>query len=150
MAVPYSFTNGLKSMISLRHLYKSFNEHQVLKDINLNIAQGEIFGIIGGSCAGKSTLLRCINLLEKPQRGEVWVNGQNLMALKPKDLRIARQKIGMIFQNYQLLSQQTVLENIALPMKIQGKSAQEIQLMQEQLQKEYESMLKAHQDEVTA
>jgi D-methionine transport system ATP-binding protein len=126
MAVSYSFTNGLKSMISLRHLYKSFNEHQVLKDISLNIAQGEIFGIIGGSGAGKSTLLRCINLLERPTQGEVWVNGQNLMALNPKELRQARQKIGMIFQNYQLLSQQTVLENIALPMKIQGKSQEEI------------------------
>jgi D-methionine transport system ATP-binding protein len=116
-----------KFMISLRHLHKSFNQHPVLKDISLNITQGEIFGIIGGSGAGKSTLLRCINLLERPNSGEVWVNGQDLMQLRPKALRLARQKIGMIFQNYQLLNQQTVFDNIALPMKIQGQDSRTIE-----------------------
>jgi D-methionine transport system ATP-binding protein len=125
MAVMYIFYGRL-FMISLRHLQKSFDKHQVLKDISLDIAQGEIIGIIGGSGAGKSTLLRCINLLERPNEGEVWINGQNLMQLNPKDLRIARQQIGMIFQNYQLLNQQTVFENIALPMKIQGHTAEAI------------------------
>jgi D-methionine transport system ATP-binding protein len=107
-------------MISLRHINKFFQHHQVLNDISLEINQGEIFGIIGGSGAGKSTLLRCINLLERPNSGEVWVNGHNLMELSAEELRKERQKIGMIFQNYQLLSQQTVYENVALPLKIMG------------------------------
>lgn len=114
-------------MISLRHLHKSFFHHIVLKDISLDIHQGEIFGILGGSGAGKSTLLRCMNLLERPNAGEVWVNGQNLMQLTSPSLRQARQKMGMIFQHYHLLCQQTVSENIALPMKIQGKTHREIQ-----------------------
>lgn len=114
-------------MISLRHIHKSFHGHPVLKDISLDIHQGEIFGILGGSGAGKSTLLRCINLLERPDSGEVWVNGQNLMQLKTAALRLARQKIGMIFQHYHLLHQQTVFDNIALPMKIQGHGHHDIQ-----------------------
>lgn len=114
-------------MIKLRHLQKSFHSNLVLKDINLEIHSGEIIGIIGGSGAGKSTLLRCINLLERPDEGEVWVNSQNLLTLSPHDLRLARQKIGMIFQNYHLLEQQTVFENVALPMKVQGHTAENIE-----------------------
>lgn len=114
-------------MIKLRHLFKSFHNTPILKDIHLDIHEGEIFGIIGGSGAGKSTLLRCINLLERPEQGEVWVNDQNLLDLSPKDLSQARQKIGMIFQNYHLLEQQTVVDNIALPMKIQGHTAEDIE-----------------------
>jgi D-methionine transport system ATP-binding protein len=113
-------------MISLRHIHKFFNQHLVLNNINLDIAEGEIFGIIGGSGAGKSTLLRCINLLERPDQGKVYINNQNLMNLSPKQLRVIRQDIGMIFQHYHLLSQQTVKDNIAMPMKIQGHSSQEI------------------------
>ena len=114
-------------MISLRHIYKSFHQQQlILKNINLEIFEGEIFGIIGGSGAGKSTLLRCINLLERPDKGEVYVNNQNLMDLNRQELRHARQRIGMIFQHYHLLNQQTVLENIALPMHIQHYSQQKI------------------------
>jgi D-methionine transport system ATP-binding protein len=113
-------------MISLRHIHKSFHQHLVLNNINLDIAEGEIFGIIGGSGAGKSTLLRCINLLERPDKGEVYINNQNLMTLTPKQLRMIRQDIGMIFQNYHLLSQQTVKNNIAIPMRIQGHSSKEI------------------------
>lgn len=114
-------------MISLRHVQKFFNQQQVLQDINLEIFDGEILGIIGGSGAGKSTLLRCINLLERPEQGEVFLDQQNLMLLGTKELEKVRQKIGMIFQNYQLLNQQTVIENIALPMKIQKKSADDIE-----------------------
>lgn len=107
-------------MIKLQHLYKSFHNTPILKDINLDIQSGEILGIIGGSGAGKSTLLRCINLLERPDQGEIWINSQNVLQLTPHDLRLARQKIGMIFQHYHLLEQQSVFENVALPMKIQG------------------------------
>ena len=107
-------------MIRLRHINKCFEHHQVLDDISLDIHQAEIFGIIGGSGAGKSTLLRCINVLERPDSGEVWVNGKNLMQISAHQLRLERREIGMIFQNYQLLSQQTVYENIALPLKVMG------------------------------
>lgn len=110
-------------MISLCHINKQFHHHQVLDDISLDIQQGEIFGIIGGSGAGKSTLLRCINLLERPDSGEVWVNGTNLMRLSAKALRLERRQIGMIFQNYQLLNQKTVYENVAIPLKIMGISS---------------------------
>lgn len=114
-------------MISLRHLHKIFQQHQVLKDVSLDITKGEIFGIIGGSGAGKSTLLRCINLLERPEQGEVWIDGQNLLTLSVPELNAVRQKIGMIFQNYHLLQQQNVFDNVALPLKLQGKPLAEIE-----------------------
>lgn len=107
-------------MIELSGLTKSFNGHNALHEVNLFVQEGEIFGIIGKSGAGKSTLLRCINLLERPDAGEVLVDSENLMRLPAKDLREARHKIGMIFQQFNLLSAKTVYENIALPMRIQG------------------------------
>ena len=114
-------------MISLRHVHKFFNQQPVLQDINLEIFDGEILGIIGGSGAGKSTLLRCINLLERPEQGDIYIDQQNLMQLSPQELAKVRQKVGMIFQNYHLLNQQTVMENIAIPMKIQKKSSDDIE-----------------------
>jgi D-methionine transport system ATP-binding protein len=114
-------------MISLRHIHKTFNQHLVLKDINLDIRDGEILGIIGGSGAGKSTLLRCINLLERPDQGEICIDEQNILQLDGSQLSKMRQKIGMIFQHYHLLNQLTVLENIALPMKIQKQAPEFIQ-----------------------
>ena len=113
-------------MISLGHINKCFGPHHVLNNVSLDIQQGEIFGIIGGSGAGKSTLLRCINLLERPDSGEVWINGNNLMHLSAQELRLERRQIGMIFQNYQLLNQQTVYDNVALPLKIMGLDHQAI------------------------
>jgi len=113
-------------MISLRNIQKTFDNNPVLNNISLEIYQGEILGIIGGSGAGKSTLLRCINLLEKPDSGEIWVHGQNLMRLNAHDLRIARRNIGMVFQNYHLLSQKNILENITIPMRVQGFSDSEM------------------------
>ncbi len=86
-------------------------------NVNLTINDGEIFGIVGYSGAGKSSLLRCINLLEQPTDGEILVDGQNLMTLSGKELRQARLKIGMIFQHFHLIDQKTVGENIEFSLK---------------------------------
>lgn len=88
-----------------------------LHDINLDIHTGEIFGIVGQSGAGKSTLIRCVNLLERPTQGQVWVNEQELTSLGPAALRCVRRQIGMIFQQFNLLTAKTIYENIALPLK---------------------------------
>lgn len=107
-------------MIELCGVTKSFSGKPALQDINLFIQEGEIFGIIGKSGAGKSTLLRCINLLERPDHGDVLIDGQNLMTLSRKELALARHKIAMIFQHFNLLNSKNVYDNIALPMRIQG------------------------------
>ncbi|CEG57375.1 methionine ABC transporter ATP-binding protein [Legionella fallonii] len=107
-------------MIELNGLTKSFSGKAAVKNVNLFIQEGEIFGIIGKSGAGKSTLLRCINLLERPDEGEVIVDGQDLIQLSRKDLSLARHKIAMIFQHFNLLNSKSVYDNIALPMRIQG------------------------------
>lgn len=120
-------------MIELCGVNKSFSGQKALHDINLFIQEGEIFGIIGKSGAGKSTLLRCINFLERPDSGDVIVDGQNLMTLSRKELARARHKIAMIFQHFNLLNSKTVYENIALPMRIQGMDEDTIKLKIEEL-----------------
>lgn len=89
-----------------------------LDDIDLDIRQGEVFGIIGLSGAGKSTLVRCINYLEVPTSGRVIFEGKNLSAMKEKEKRQARQSMGMIFQQFNLLAQRNVLQNVCFPMEI--------------------------------
>lgn len=96
-------------------------------NVSLKIAKGEIFGIIGYSGAGKSSLLRCLNLLEKPTSGEVYVDQVELTSLNKAQLRKARLKIGMIFQHFYLVSSKTVFENVAFALKAAGKSKAEIQ-----------------------
>lgn len=91
-----------------------------LDDINLEILKGEIFGIIGLSGAGKSTLVRCINYLETPTAGRVIFEGQNLSMMKEAEIRKARQSMGMIFQQFNLLAQRNVLQNVCFPMEIAG------------------------------
>ena len=93
---------------------------EALKNVSLSIPQNEIFGVIGLSGAGKSTLVRCINLLERPDTGEIIINGENLLNLGSEELRLRRQKIGMIFQHFNLLEQQTVLNNVCFPLEIRG------------------------------
>ena len=112
-------------MISLEHVSKTFNENRpnevrAVKDVTLHIHPGEIYGIIGYSGAGKSTLVHCINLLERPASGMVTVDGVELTALKPGDLRQARKKIGMIFQQFNLLAGRTVAQNIAMSLQYSG------------------------------
>lgn len=107
-------------MIELSGLTKSFDDHVALHDVSLFVQEGEIFGIIGKSGAGKSTLLRCVNLLERPDSGNILVDGEDITQLSRKDLRQARHKTAMIFQQFNLLNSKTVYDNIALPMRIQG------------------------------
>lgn len=111
-------------IIKLDKLGKEFQTSQgsikALDDINLEIEEGEIFGIIGLSGAGKSTLVRCINLLERPTEGDVLFEGQSLMKLSEGKLRKARQSMGMIFQQFNLMAQRSVLKNICFPMEIAG------------------------------
>ena len=91
-----------------------------LKGIDLEIRQGEIFGIIGMSGAGKSTLIRCMNLLERPTSGTIQIDGQDVTGLSKKALRQMRHSVGMIFQQFNLLMQTTVEKNIAFPLEITG------------------------------
>ena len=113
-----------ESIIQIQHLSKTFGDGMeavhALEDISLDILQGEIFGIIGLSGAGKSTLVRCMNLLERPTSGTVVVDGQNMTELSEKALRLARRKITMIFQSFNLLMQRTCLKNVCFPMEISG------------------------------
>ena len=111
-------------MIELQHLTKRFASKAgtlvALEDINLTIADGDIFGIIGMSGAGKSTLVRCINMLERPDDGSVVVNGRRMQDLAPKELRLARREIAMIFQQFNLLMQRNCLKNVCFPMELAG------------------------------
>lgn len=108
------------SQIRLLNISKKFDDVEALKDISLEIEQGDIFGIIGMSGAGKSTLVRCLNYLEKPTDGEVEIEGELLSALSERQLRIKRRSIAMIFQHFNLLMQKNVLDNVAFPLRIQG------------------------------
>lgn len=116
-------------MIQLEHISKSFvtasGTVNAVQDVNLQIGEGEIFGIIGFSGAGKSTLVRCINLLERPTEGRVIVDGEDLTAMDLKKLREVRKKIGMIFQHFNLMRSRTVFQNIAFPLKKSGLSKAE-------------------------
>lgn len=98
---------------------------QALKNVNLSIEQGDIYGIIGMSGAGKSTLVRCINYLEEPTEGKVFIKGKELGSFSKKELRKQREDIGMIFQHFNLLMQKSVLENICFPLYIHGKKKAE-------------------------
>lgn len=119
-------------MIELKGINKVFkdknqNEFYAAKDVNLKINDGEIFGIIGFSGAGKSTVVRCINLLGRPTSGQVIVNEKNLLELSAKELREERKKIGMIFQHFNLMPSRTVFENIAFPLKHSELSKKQVQ-----------------------
>lgn len=116
-------------MYRLLNVSKTFtdkdNTVKAVNDVSLTIEKGSIHGIIGFSGAGKSTLVRCLNLLEVPDSGKVIFNGKDLTTLKGKELRKNRQKIGMIFQSFNLLAQRTVLGNICYPLEIAGVSKKE-------------------------
>lgn len=125
-------------MIEIRNLAKTYHgaegDFTAVKNINLTINDGDIFGIIGLSGAGKSTLVRCINLLEVPTEGDVLVDGKSMLSLSRRELLAARQKIGMIFQGFNMLSQRTALDNITFPLEIAGvKRAQAVKRARELL-----------------
>ncbi len=99
-----------EKIIEIKHLRKSFGENEVLKDISVTVNKGEVVTIIGSSGSGKSTFLRCINLLEKPTGGEIIYNGENVLAPK-YNLPKYRTNLGMVFQSFNLFNNMNVLEN---------------------------------------
>ena len=118
-------------MIKLENIDVTFKQGvkvvNAVKNVSLHVEPGDIYGIIGYSGAGKSTLVRTINLLQRPTKGNVVVNGVDLLKLKPKGLRAARKKIGMIFQHFNLMNTLSVFDNVAFPLKKSGKAKSEIE-----------------------
>ncbi|MGG3640157.1 methionine ABC transporter ATP-binding protein [Bacillus gobiensis] len=117
-------------MIELKNVYKTYQRkgvsNEALKGIDLKVEKGDIFGVIGYSGAGKSTLIRLVNYLERPTKGQVFVDGQALDSFNVKQLRAAKKQIGMIFQHFNLLESKKVYDNVALPLVLLKKSKQEI------------------------
>lgn len=107
-------------LIRIEHASKSFDSFHAVRDVSLDVDQGDIFGLIGKSGAGKSTLLRLINLLERPDAGAITVDGRELTSLSKRHLRDARANIGMIFQQFNLLQNASVFDNVAFPLHIHG------------------------------
>lgn len=99
-------------MVSIKNLKKSFGSNEVLKDISIDIKAGEIVSVLGPSGSGKSTFIRCINLLEKPTSGEIWFEGCELTGDNKENLKQMRERIGMVFQQFNLFMHMTVLKNI--------------------------------------
>lgn len=124
-------------MIELIDVSKTFEldnkEVLAVQDVNLTIEKGEIFGVIGYSGAGKSTLVRCINMLERPTKGQVVIDGTDLTQLKEKELRLQRQNIGMIFQQFNLLASRTAYQNVEFPLLNRGYAKEEIKQKVESL-----------------
>jgi D-methionine transport system ATP-binding protein len=113
-------------VIRLDGVGKKFGGAAALTDVSLDIARGEVFGIIGRSGAGKSTLVRLLNGLERPDAGTVSVDGIDVPALSGEPLRTLRRRVGMIFQNFGLLGSRTVADNVAMPLRIAGVASGEI------------------------
>jgi D-methionine transport system ATP-binding protein len=111
-------------MITLKNIKKDFKTpdgvFNAVSSVNLEVSEKDIFGIIGFSGAGKSTLLRMINLLEKPDSGEIIIDGENIISLSRKDLLLKRKYIGMIFQQFNLLTNRTVYDNVSFPLELAG------------------------------
>lgn len=117
-------TEGVTALIEIRNLVKEYKSKKGktlgVNNVSLKINEGDIFGIVGYSGAGKSSLLRCLNLLEVPTSGDVLIDGVNLTKLDRRELREARLKIGMIFQHFHLISAKTVYDNVAFALKAAG------------------------------
>ena len=111
-------------MIELKDIGKVYEasdgDHRALEHVNLTIEDGDMFGIIGESGAGKSTLVRLLNLLERPTEGRVIIDGVDITDYKNRELRELRANIGMIFQNFSLFQQRTVLQNVMFPLEVRG------------------------------
>ena len=114
--------------LSIRGLRKSYGDAEILKGVNLDVRQGEVVVILGPSGSGKSTFLRCINGLEEIQGGEVKLDGESISGLKNSALPAVRQKLGMVFQSYDLFPHMNILDNITLaPTKVQKRSRKEVE-----------------------
>lgn len=117
-------------MIELKNISKVFHQKKkeiiALAEVSLHVPKGKIFGVIGSSGAGKSTLIRCVNLLERPTQGQVLVDGVDLMALSASQLAQERRQIGMIFQNFNLLSARTVADNVGFPLELDNTPKEQV------------------------
>ena len=115
-------------MIQLQHVCKTYGEgenaHHALRNVNLTIDDGDVFGIIGASGAGKSTLVRCLNLLERPTEGAILYDGRDITGLSGRALLELRSQVGMIFQNFSLFQQRTVLRNVTFPLELRGEKGE--------------------------
>ena len=141
-----------EELIEIRGLRKSFGRGdarlEVLKGIDLSVHRGEVMGVIGVSGAGKSTLVRCINRLEPWDEGTIRIGGEDMGALSEGALNRKRQKIGMIFQQFNLLNSCTVFDNIALPLRYLRKRPEEIRQRVQQLLEIVDLTQKAHAYEI--
>lgn len=121
----------MSAYIKIEDLHKTFKNKkektEVLKGIDLSINKGDIYGIVGFSGAGKSTLVRCINRLEEPDSGKIWIGDTEITALNKKQLAERRKKIGMVFQQFNLFDSMTVFQNIAYPLKLVKTPRREIE-----------------------
>lgn len=123
----------MDDLLRIENLYKSFEDISVLEDINLSVKEGETVVVIGPSGCGKSTLLRCINGLEEIQQGRISLEGCSINPIEKKDMKM-RQKIGMVFQSYDLFPHKNILENIMLaPVKVQKRNRREVEQEAEEL-----------------
>lgn len=113
-------------MIQLIHVTKLYDRRSALSDVTLEIEKGEFVMLMGPSGAGKSTLLRLLIGAERPDNGQVFVNGKNVTALKASEIPFLRRKIGTVFQDFRLLQKKSVFENVALPLLVQNASKEDI------------------------
>ena len=113
-------------MILFDKVFKSYNSHYALEDINLTISHGEFVSVVGQSGAGKSTLLKLLTAEEKPTEGKVFFDNRDLSQISKKDLPLLRRRIGTVYQDFKLLFQKTVYENVAFAMEVVGRSEHEI------------------------
>ncbi|MCL8203808.1 amino acid ABC transporter ATP-binding protein [Ligilactobacillus agilis] len=121
-------------MVEVKNLKKVYGKNEVLKDISEKVEQGQVICVIGPSGSGKSTFLRCLNVLEKPTAGKVIFEGSELTNISDKELNVLREKMGMVFQSFNLFPNMTVLENIKLaPMKVKGVSETEAETTAKEL-----------------
>ncbi len=116
-----------------RRYRSAAGERTALDAVDLSIGRGEVFGVVGRSGAGKSTLIRAINRLETPDAGRIFVDDQEITALKPAELRAARRRIGMIFQHFNLLNAKTIEDNVAFPLRLEGRPEAEVKARTAQL-----------------
>ena len=112
-------------MLEIKNLFKSYDGKMVIKNLNLQIKEGERVALMGPSGSGKSTVLRCLNRLIRPDSGSIWLGGQNILQLKGRELNLLRRKIGFVFQKFNLLERLTALENVAFPLLMTGLEKEE-------------------------
>ncbi|NWN94318.1 MAG: amino acid ABC transporter ATP-binding protein, partial [Bacillus sp. (in: Bacteria)] len=111
-------------MIKVEHLHKQFGHNEVLKDISTEVGKGEVVVVIGPSGSGKSTFLRCLNFLEEPTKGRIWIDGEEITDKKTNVMKV-RSEIGMVFQHFHLFPHKRVLDNLTYaPMKVKKMNRQ--------------------------